>query len=385
MITPHDIPEDRIREFLRHLPSQVRSSLLIEIERMQLYGEDVPGAAFILAELRAEFRKGGQSGDRIGNPSRYFFKPIEALFVDRSPERANSGQISRGSLSAIWEWINQILLPTMAREYCDRTKQLIVSNKPEEAELLAAGFQSKVVKSLEGILSTDAGVESAQHGLAKYTSSRAGFNDLRKVLAAFRMRDTLVAFNAALPAKVDDLQGTTLASIRTLLDVLVAKHPDALPFGLTMVTKRLKAPWQLLRLATKAAHGSDADDIAATRYAISVSMVLDQLDDKRLALHHALKSNRVPIAKGVLTEIYDIERAMRARIGRIESSDWGRRLDEVMAAVETDLRSEFEAMPGQLHHVLGSIQRYQPAQHGLLNSLMLRGRNLIGLGHEPVR
>jgi hypothetical protein len=385
VITPNDIPEDRIREFLRHLPSQVRSSLLVEIERMQLYDEDIPGAAFILAELRAEFRKSGQSGDRIGNPSRYFFKPIEALFVDRSPERANSGQISRGSLSAIWEWINQILLPTMAREYCDRTKQLIVSNKPQEAELIAAGFQSKVVKSLEGILSTDAGVESVQHGLAKYTSSRAGFNDLRKVLAAFQMRNALVAFNEALPAKVDDLQGTALASIRTLLDGLVAKHPDALPFGLTMVTKRLKAPWQLLRLATEAAHGPDADDLAATRYAISVSMVLDQLDDKRLALHHALKSNRVPMAKGVLTEIYDIERAMRARIGRIESSDWGRRLDEVMAAVEADLRSEFDAMPGRLHHVLESIQRYQPAQPGLLNSLMLKGRNLIGLGHEPVR
>jgi hypothetical protein len=382
VIIPHDIPEDRIREFLQHLPAHVRSSLLVEIERMQLYDEDIPGAAFILAELRAEFRKAGQSGDRVGNPSRYFFKAIEALFVDRSPERANSGQISRGSLSAIWEWINQILLPTMAREYCDRTKQLIVSNKPQEAELIAAGFQSKVVKSLEGILSTDAGIEGAQHGLAKFTSSRAGFNDLRKVLAAFRMRDALVAFNAALPAKVDDLGGTALAQVRTLLDALVAKHPDALPFALTMVTKRLKAPWQLLRLATKAAHGHDADDIATTHYAISVSMVLDLIDDKRLALHHALKSNRVPFAKGILTEIYDIERAMRARIGRIEGSDWGRRLDEVMAAVEADLRSEIEALPGQLHHVLGSVERHQPP-HGLLNTLMHKGRNLIGLGHHP--
>ena len=384
MIIPHDIPEDQIREFLRHLPSHVRSSLLVEIERMQLYDEDIPGAAFILAELRTEFRKSGQSGDRVGNPSRYFFKPIEALFVDRSPERANAGQISRGSLSAIWEWINQVVLPTMAREYCDRTKQLIASNKPQEAELIAAGFQSKVIKSLEGILATDAGVEGAQHGLAKFTSSRASFNDLRKVLAAFRMCESLVAFNEALPAKIDDLGGATLASVRTLLDALVAKHPDALPFGLTMVTKRLTAPWQLLRLATKAAHGHDPDEIAATHYAISVSMVLDLIDDKRLALHHALKSNRVPFAKGVLTEIYDIERAIRARIDRIENSDWGRRLDEVMAAVEADLRSEIDTMPGQLHHILGSVERQQPV-HGLLHTLMHKGRNLIGLGHHPER
>src|ERR1700731_1919104 len=89
----HGIPADRIREFLARLTPQERNSLLVEIERMQLYGEDMPGSDIILAELRAEFRKSGQSNDRLGNPSRYFFKPIEALFVDRPPERANSGQI----------------------------------------------------------------------------------------------------------------------------------------------------------------------------------------------------------------------------------------------------------------------------------------------------
>jgi hypothetical protein len=97
---------DRIREYLARLTPQARSNLLADIERMQLYGDDISGSALILAELRAEFRKSGESSSRLGNPSRHFFKPMEALFVDRPPERANAGQISRGSLSPIWEWIN---------------------------------------------------------------------------------------------------------------------------------------------------------------------------------------------------------------------------------------------------------------------------------------
>ena len=107
---------DRIREYLARLTPQARSSLLADIERMQLYGDDISGSALILAELRAEFRKSGESNSRLGNPSRLFFKPIEALFVDRPAERANAGQISRGSLSPIWEWINHSFLPAMARD-----------------------------------------------------------------------------------------------------------------------------------------------------------------------------------------------------------------------------------------------------------------------------
>src|SRR3954471_5100188 len=195
---------DRVRNYLGHLTSQARSSLLVEIERMQMYDEDISGFEIILAELRAEFRKSGETQARIGNPSRYFFKPIEALFVDRSPERANSGQISRGSLSAIWEWINQDLLPSMARDYCERMKQVIVKDNQDEAKLIVNGFQSKVTKTLEGYLSSERGVADVRTGLGKYTGSRASFDDLMQILAALRLRDPLVTFNDALPSKVDD-------------------------------------------------------------------------------------------------------------------------------------------------------------------------------------
>jgi hypothetical protein len=154
-------------------------------------------------------------------------------------------------------------------------------------------------------------------------------------------------------------------------------------------------PWQLIRLATKMARSKSAADVAATRYAISISMVLDLLDDKRMLLDHALKSNRVQVAKDILTEIYDIEYALRVRIDNLDQSDWGGRLDNSMAAIAAYLQTEFHTLPEKIHHVLGSrtLHRHHPAP-GLLTYLAWKARDafagvaiycrgVMGLGHRP--
>jgi hypothetical protein len=161
-----------------------------------------------------------------------------------------------------------------------------------------------------------------------------------------------------LPPSIDNLDVRTLTAVRAPLDAFAVKYPHAVPFALTIVAKHLKTPWQLIRLATKMAPGRHASQIASTRYAASVSMVLDHLDDKRLALRRALKSNRVAIAKDILTEIYAIEDALQVRIEDLGASEWGRRLDGLMAAVAADLQIEFQGLPEGAHHVLGSCKRH---------------------------
>jgi hypothetical protein len=372
---------DRIGDFLQRLAPQARSSLLIELERLEACGAEVPGAAPLLESLRAEFRKSEKTHYRVANPSRHFFNPVERLLVDGAPEHENSGRILRGSLAAIWEWISQDLLPTMTDEYIAQMRPLIAADKQPEIQKAAAAFQTKVVSYLANVLGSPDGASRARSKLATYTASRTVYDDLTKVLNALRARDALAKFNAALPSAIQNFDDATVRKITRLLHAFGKAHPEEIPFALTLVDKRLKTPWQLIRLATRAAPSKNAPDVAATPYAIVVSMVLDRLEDKRAALRVALKNNRVLVAKEILTEIYDTEYALQVRIDGLDQSDWGNRLDRLMNAIAALVETEVARFPDNVGHVLGSrsLRRHRSLA-GRLTYLAWKGRDVLSSG-----
>jgi hypothetical protein len=372
---------DRIQEFLQRLTPMTRGNLLTELERLETCGDEMPGSAEILAKLRAEFRKDGSPQNRAGNPSRYFFAPLEQLLVDGAPEHANSGRIQRGSLVTIWEWINRDLLPTMARDYVQKIEESIGTNNQREARQVASTFQTKVVKYLENTLGSPDGANQTRAKLATYTASHAAYDDLARILCVLRARDALAKFNEALPASIARFDDARVSKITALLDELGNIHADAVPFGLTMVAERLKTPWQLIRLATKAAPGKNAADIAATPYAVAVSMVLDRLDDMRTALRFALKTERVFVAKQILTDIYDMEYALQVRIDLLDQSDWGERLGNLMSAIAVLVEAEVKRFPDKIGHILGSRRLHShQSLAGRMTYLAWKGRDALSEG-----
>ncbi|MGZ5874802.1 MAG: hypothetical protein ACXWKP_22095 [Bradyrhizobium sp.] len=372
---------DRIQEFLQRLTPLTRNCLLTELERLETSEGEMPGTGEILAKLRAEFRKDGSTQNRVGIPSRYFFAPLEPLLVNGAPEHANSGLIQRGSLAAIWEWISRDLLRTMASDYIKKIDELTLANNPKQAVQVATTFQIKVVKSLENVLGSPDGAEQTRKKLAAYTASRSAYDDLTKMQAVLRERDALAKFNEALPAAIPKFDDARVAKITALLDAFRKKHADVVPFALALVAKRLKTPWQLARLATKAASSKNAADIAATPYAIAVSMVLDRLEDSRATLRVALRNNRVLVAKEILTEIYDTEYALQVRIDQLEQSDWGVRLEALMTSITALVEAEVARFPDNVGHVLGSRRlRSHDSLAGRLTYLAHKGRDAVSGG-----
>jgi hypothetical protein len=372
---------DRIQEFLQRLTPLTRNNLLTELERLEMCDGEMPGTADILAKLRSEFRKDGSTQNRISNPTRHFFMPLEPLLVGGAPEHANSGRIQRGSLAAIWEWISRDLLRTMASDYVIKVDQLIASNNQKEAAKTAAIFQTKVVKSLESVLSSSDGGEQIRKKLATYTASRTAYDDLTKMLSALRARDALAKFNEALPEQIHNFDDTKVAKIMALLDAFRKTNADEIPFALALILKRLRTPWQLMRLATKPAPSKNAADIAATPYAIAISMVLDRLEDNRSALRIALRNNRVLVAKEILTEIYDTEYAFQVRIDMLDQSDWGKRLQDLMTAITSLVETEVARFPDNVGHVLGSRSlRSHQSLAGRLTYLAWKGRDAVSGG-----
>src|SRR5437879_1104740 len=372
------IQPDRIQEYLKRLTPLARGNLLIELERLEVCGSEIPGSADILARLRAEFRNDGSTQNRIGNPSRYFFAPLEPLLIDGAPEHANSGRILRGSLSPIWEWISRDLLPTMARDYAKEINELIAANDQRGARQVAATFQTKAVKYLENTLASSDGADQTRVKLATYTASHAAYGDLTKMLCVLRARDALAKFYEALPTMIKKFDDARVLKITALLDGLAKDHPDAVPFALTLVASRLRTSWQLIRLATKAAPSKQATDIAATPYALAVSMVLDRLEDKRSALRVALRNDRVLDCRNLLRDIYDTEYALQVRIDSLEESDWGKRLRDLMNAIAVLVDAEVSRFPPKVGHVLGSRRlRSHQSLAGRLTYLAWKGHDAL--------
>ena len=375
------VQPDRLHEYLQRLSPPTRSNLLTELERLELCDVEMPGSATIMEQLRAEFRGNGQTQKRTSNPARNFFQPLEPLLVDGAPEHANSGRIQRGSLAAIWEWITRDLLPTMARDYTTQMTDLIAGDKQREARQATSIFQTKVVKSLENTIGSPDNVAQIRNRLATYTASQAAYDDLTKMLGVLRARDALAKFNEALPAKIDRFDDARVAKITQLLDGFAKDRPEQIPFALTLVAGRLKTAWQLIRLATKAAPSKSAADIAATPYAIAISMVLDRLEDKRLTLRFALKNERILVAKEILADVYDTDYALRVRIDLLEQSDWGIRLESMMNAIAALVEAEVARFPENVGHVLGSRRlRSHQSLTGRLTYLAWKGRDVVSDG-----
>jgi len=113
-----------------------------------------------------------------------------------------------------------------------------------------------------------------------------------------------------------------------------------------------------------------------------VSMVLDQIDNRRLMLLDALKNNRTPLAKEILSEIYEIEDAVKACVD-LRESDWGNRMRSLMTSIKTALDSEVNTIAGDhlhLRHVLESAKSHPSRSWmDLLSQMIKKGQaTLVG-------
>ncbi|MBV9562253.1 MAG: hypothetical protein JOY90_17680 [Bradyrhizobium sp.] len=372
---------DRIGEFLQRLSPLTRSCLLTELERLELGGVDMPGSTEIQARLRAEFRKDGSTQNRTQSPSRYFFTPLEPFLFDGAPTHTSCGRLPRGSLAPIWEWICRDLLPTMARDFNAQMKDLIAADKHKEATQAASIFQTKVEKYLESTIGSAETAGQTRLRLATYTAAPSAFDDLVKMQCVLRSREALAKFSNVLPKRIVRFDDQLAQKVSERLDKLRKNDPDAVPFAITLVANLLKPPWQIMRLATKASSSKNAADVAVTPYAVSVSMVLDRLEDRRAALRVALKHNRVVVAKALVSDIYDTEYALRVRINRLDESEWGARLHALMESISTLIEDEIKRFPDDVGHVLGSRRlRGYNSLSGKLTYLAWRTRDAISDG-----
>ncbi len=341
---------EKLRAYLGALKPGARALLIAELERGLLHGSGPAGAEMVLAELRRSLRDGRSKSVRFDDPVRLFFQPVEPFLVDDRPDHKHRGRIARSTLEPLWIWISNALMPDEAKAYAEQIELALTAGDTDKAEHQSRAFQDRVVARITQML--DGADEKVGGRLSVQFGTSRALEDVQALRGILSARDGLAMLATQLPGHINSLSGPVLESVKAQIDSPMAAKSDLFLYSLVLVMSKLAAPWQLIRLAIKAAGGDDAKRIADTPYAVTVQIVLEEIDRRIRELAADLSSGRGIAVAALLKEVHDALRGLRSEINLPPESAWGKHLAAVRGEVSKIISAEIELMPGRVRRLI---------------------------------
>lgn len=343
---------ERLHGYLRELSPQARELLIGEFERSLLRGDDLSSADLVLQELRLLVREQREGAPRIDASARLFFKPLEPFLVNDQALHHHPGRIARSSLQPLWTWISRDIAPDDAKSMNEKVSAALTDGNAEKADYFIRLFQDRVAIALTENLRVANGDDRLyRRMLAQVGTQRAG-EDAAILKCVLNARDGLENMASHLPLRVPNLVSAQLDECKALIERTCRGNGELLPYTLLTVMSRLTAPWQLIRLGVKAAGSDTAARVAETPYAVSVNIVLAELERQVHELRDDLRSGQGVAVGALLKTIHDAARGLRTELDLPVDSSWGRSLAGLRVQISDMLRSEIESMPGRVRRLL---------------------------------
>jgi hypothetical protein len=379
---------EKLRGFLRELSPRVRAMLLAELERGEQRGEPMPGSELIVRELRNASAEAAPSPppvatapsapaasaapvpdanalDPESHAARLFFAFLEPFFVDDVVDNVHFGRIPRAAAVPIWEWIGRDLLPAETKAFAAEVARPAPGSDAKAGQA-AAAFHERVAQAIEKMLTDVASDDRARRKLAHQIGTPRAIDDVRYLAAVLKARDVLAALAGKLPAKIRNLGDDQIASVTSFVDSMAGRHREVYVMALVLVLNRLAAPWQLIRIAVKAANSDFPARIAETPYAAAVPIVLTDLERLVRELESDLRRGDAMAQPSLLKDIHDAARGLRTEIDLSADSQWSRALAAIRGQLGVALRPEIESAPGRVRRML----RVRPTKDILPGSLL---------------
>jgi hypothetical protein len=344
---------ERLREYLAQLPPQSQALLMREFERALERGEDTVVANFVLEQLRKIVR--GTEDDeeearpRTDDPARLLFGPLEPFLVDGNfPSRP--GQIRRASLPLIWQWLARDGASEAVREFEAALSTARETGVTASIEPAARRLQLAAAQAIH-TLATPVPGDDKQRALAR-VGPPSVVEDFVPVGLVLQAREALEALNGKLPNYLRAFGESQVASTVASLNVPSLQTPQLLPFALSLIMQRLSAPWQIIRLATKMASSDDEIRVAATPYAVAVTIALHDLYFVAACLRTDIRRGHFEQIAEQLKTLHDGVRGLRTELDLRNDSSWGKQLASIRADISNSLQSEIESVPGRVRRIL---------------------------------
>mgnify|MGYP001489799707 CR=1 FL=1 len=333
--------------------------LVQELERNLLRGEESSGNDLVLQELRRAIRADAQQVPRIGDAARMFFVPLEPFLIDGRADHKRIGRIARISLEPIWGWIGRDLIPAEVKALGEDVNRALLIDDRNRADQLVRTLHDRSIRRIKDAIAEVGGDEKTRRRLAVQVGTPRAIEDLDTIVSILSLREVLADLARRLPSQIRSFEREQIDPMQALLDAATAqpaldkvglRKSDVFLYGLILVMNRLAAPWQLIRIATRAAESDDTARIAETPYAVAVTIVLGEAENMVAELRAEIKAGR-PVAS-MLKNIHDTARELRSEINLSFDSPWSRQLAAIRADVSALLKSEIETTPGSVRRLL---------------------------------
>jgi hypothetical protein len=350
---------ERLRDFLRTLKPEARGMLVAELERSVLRGDEAAGSELILDELRRAIRAAGQPVVRIGDAARLFFAPVEPFVIDDAPDHKRPGRVARVSLEPMWAWITRDLMPAEAAALGDDINRALGEGDRAKAEQLTRVLHDKAVVHIDETVASLHRDDKARRRLSVQVGTPRALEDVAALAAILANRELLADLARRLPSHLRAFEREQIESVKAFLESAIApkaaaaarpNRADALLYSLILIMGRLASPWQLIRIASRAAESDDAARIAETPFAAAVTIVLSEVECMVGELRAELKARR-PVTS-LLKAIHDAARGLRTEIDLSGDSPWSRKLTAIRTEVSEILKSEIASTPGRVRRLL---------------------------------
>jgi len=349
---------ERLRDYLRTLKPQARAMLVAELERGLLRGEEVAGNDVVLQELRRAIRTAEQRVTRVGDAARLFFAPLEPFLTDDTADHKRVGRLARVSLDSIWEWIGRDLMPAEAKALSDDINRALAADDRVKAEQLTRALQDRAIQRIKEAVAAVDGDDKARRRLAVQVGTPRALDDLGTVMRILAIRDVLGDLARRLPEHIRAFERDHVDTVKALLEGAAsprspegaARRADVFLYGLILVMSRMEAPWQLIRIASRAAESDDTARIAETPFAVAVTIVLSEVEWMVRELRAELKAHHRVIA--LLKNLHDAARGLRTELDLSVDSPWSRLLTAIRTEISSLLKAEIDSAPGRVRRLL---------------------------------
>src|SRR6516165_8782481 len=279
---------ERLRDYLRTLKPEARAMLVAELERGVLSCEESAGNELILEELCRAIRVEGQpASPRMGDAARMFFAPVEPFLIDDAAHHKRAGRLSRVSLEPIWEWIGRDLIPAETKALSEDINRALMAKDRVKAEQRTRALRDRALVRIREAVASVTGDDKARRRLAVQVGTPRALEYLATLTGILANRDLLSELARRLPNHLRTFERDQIDSVKLLLEGAIAQKTqsgasvaktDVFLYGFVLIMGRLAAPWQLIRIATRAAETDEAARIAETPYARAVTIVLGEVE-----------------------------------------------------------------------------------------------------------